>query len=75
MKYLLLLALFVIVLMFLRQAQGARTRRDASRARPPERMVSCAVCKLNLPVSESLFADGRYYCCAAHRSEAPETHG
>lgn len=29
-------------------------------------MVSCAYCGINLPKSESLFVDGKYYCCAAH---------
>lgn len=29
-------------------------------------MVSCAHCGINLPKSESLFVDGKYYCSAAH---------
>jgi hypothetical protein len=74
MKFLLWIAFVVIVLLLLRNTQGARSRRNARRARPPERMVSCAVCKLNQPVSESLCVDGRYYCCAAHQREAEERH-
>ena len=29
-------------------------------------MVSCARCGINLPKSDSLFVDGKYYCSAAH---------
>ena len=74
MKYLLWIAFILIVMMILRKAQGARSRRNAQAAQPPERMVSCAVCKLNQPLSESLFLDGRYYCCAAHQREGRENN-
>ncbi|TMQ77975.1 hypothetical protein ACCUM_2426 [Candidatus Accumulibacter phosphatis] len=33
-------------------------------------MVQCAHCGVNQPVSESVLANGRYYCCAAHLREA-----
>lgn len=35
---------------------------------PPktQEMVGCAHCGINLPKNESLFVDGKYYCCAAH---------
>ena len=29
-------------------------------------MVSCAHCGVHLPKNESLFANEKYYCCAAH---------
>lgn len=29
-------------------------------------MVSCAFCGINLPKSESVKTDEKYYCCAAH---------
>ncbi len=29
-------------------------------------MVSCTYCDINLPKSESLSVDGKYYCCKAH---------
>jgi len=35
-----------------------------------ERMVQCAHCGVNQPLSESLFDQGRYYCCPAHLREA-----
>lgn len=45
------------------------------RPRPPqpgakgagERMVTCARCGLHLPESDSVSADGRFYCSEAHR--------
>ncbi|WP_353847451.1 PP0621 family protein [Accumulibacter sp.] len=45
-------------------------RTDAPRDRAAERMVPCAQCGINQPVSESLLANGRYYCCAAHLRES-----
>ena len=35
---------------------------------PPktQEMVGCAHCGINVPKNESLFVDGKYYCCAAH---------
>ena len=46
----------------------------SSRARPPRQdasprtqdMVSCAQCGINLPKNESLFVDGKYFCCVTH---------
>ena len=35
-----------------------------------ERMVRCAVCGLHHPRSESLVADGRFYCSLAHQQQA-----
>lgn len=29
-------------------------------------MVSCAHCGINLPKSEGVFVDGKYFCSAAH---------
>jgi hypothetical protein len=33
-------------------------------------MVACALCGVNQPVSESILANDRYYCSAAHLREA-----
>jgi uncharacterized protein len=71
MKYLLLIALFFVVLWLLRKAQASRSaRHPPPAARAPEQMVKCAHCGVNQPVSESILTHGRYYCCAAHRHEA-----
>ena len=68
-KYLLLLALIGFLWWLWRKSR--RSADSSERPAPAaERMVSCAYCGLNQPVSESLLAQGRYYCCPAHREEA-----
>ena len=70
-KFLLLIGLALFCWWAWRKAVAARGpvpppagRRDA------ERMVQCSHCGVNQPVSESILADGRYYCCAAHLPES-----
>lgn len=71
MKYLLLIALFFLVLWILRKSQTFRSGgQEPPASRAPERMVRCAHCGVNQPVSESILTRGRYYCCIAHRHEA-----
>lgn len=71
MKYLLLLALFFVVLWLLRKARASRSAdRQPPAVRAPEQMVKCAHCGVNQPISESILTHGRYYCCNAHRLEA-----
>ena len=71
MKYLLLIALFFLVLWFLRKAQAARGVQNPSpSAREPESMVKCVLCGVNQPASESVLSKGRYYCCVAHQVDA-----
>ncbi len=82
MKYLLLLALALVVLWVLRQAgqrrrgpPGEAAKPDAA-ARPatpaePAPMVECVRCGLVLPRSEAVTGrGGAGYCCEAHRAEA-----
>jgi uncharacterized protein len=73
-KYLLLLVLALFACWAWR---GFRKpgRTGAPRDRAAERMVQCAHCGVNQPVSESLLADGRYYCCAAHLRESGNDGG
>jgi len=46
------------------------SRGGGVRGRPPERpsepMVRCAACGLNVPQSEALGRDGRWYCSREH---------
>ena len=55
----------------------ARTKRGAAAQpmREVERMVECAHCGVNQPVSESILANHRYYCCAAHFRQAQSDDG
>ena len=76
MKFLLLVALFLAVFWLLRKASAARSAgRQPPSARASERMVKCAHCGVNQPVSESILTHGRYYCCDAHRLEAESRDG
>jgi len=76
MKFLLLVALFLAVFWLLRKASASRSsERQSPPARASERMVKCAHCGVNQPVSESILTHGRYYCCDAHRLEAESRDG
>jgi uncharacterized protein len=71
MKILFLIVLAIVALLLLRKVQAFRKR-----VQPPpassasERMVKCAHCGVNQPISESVLTHGRYYCCSAHWHEA-----
>jgi uncharacterized protein len=38
---------------------------------PSEAIVSCAACGLNVPQSDALGRDGRWYCSREHLERAP----
>jgi uncharacterized protein len=74
-KYLLLIVLSSVVWWLWRKSRA----RDSVAPPPPvrkdaENMVKCAYCGVNQPISETLQAGERFYCCAAHR-RAAETEG
>ncbi len=75
MKYLLLLAIVLLVLWLLRQKSAGRTP-PAHRAPPPAppapaaEMVACTHCGLHLPRPEAVGGQRGLYCSAAHRQEA-----
>lgn len=74
LKYLLLLLMGLGLWWFWRKASiASRTRRETPLPPPPERMVACAHCGVNQPLSESLCVDGRYFCSEAHRQAAQPT--
>jgi uncharacterized protein len=60
------LAVYAAVRWWQRQS-AIRRSAAARRALGNEDMLSCQVCGLNVPRSEALLADGRAYCCEAHR--------
>ncbi|HZX32768.1 MAG TPA: PP0621 family protein [Rhodocyclaceae bacterium] len=71
-KYLVLLV--VIAVVWWRWRESARPSATVSRPQPPaERMVACAYCGVNQPLSESLAVEDRFYCCDAHRRNGEET--
>ncbi|MDR2508080.1 MAG: hypothetical protein LBD67_08850 [Candidatus Accumulibacter sp.] len=71
MRQALLIVFVIIVLMLLRKGRGRARRtkedRDSPAGHLPERMVECAFCGVNSPVSENVRKLGRYYCCEQHR--------
>ncbi len=67
MKYLLLFALLFLVLWIVRKNRERTSTPPPPAARPPERMVTCAYCGVNLPLSESVHSGNRHYCCVEHQ--------
>jgi uncharacterized protein len=78
MKFLLVIAVVVLVLWLARGARGpaVRQRREAPRGKPPalEEMVRCAHCGVHLPRSEALPGRGGLFCGSAHRTEHEREH-
>lgn len=78
MKYLLVLAVVLAVIWFVRNHRPDRpapkSRKDPPRQdtlAPPQDMVRCPICSLHLPRADALPGrDGRLYCCADHRAQA-----
>ena len=70
MKYLMLIAFFVLVLLALRKAGRVRAGVKPIAEREPERMVVCAYCGVNQPLSESIVSSARYFCCVEHQRAA-----
>ena len=78
MKYLLVMALVLVVFWLWRHNRQAE-RNEAASARPrtqsnqePEvtEMVACDVCQVHLPRSEALIGSKGIYCSDAHRRQA-----
>ncbi len=79
MKYLVLVAIVLAVIWFIRlnrpggPAKGERAppKTGPEALPPPQDMVRCPVCSLHLPRTDALPGkDGRLYCCAEHRVRA-----
>lgn len=74
MKYLLLLAIVLAVIWFLRsnrrgEERGKEPPRQQGTPGEPQDMVRCQVCSVHLPRTDALPGPGeRYYCCADHRA-------
>ncbi len=61
-------AIVVVIYLLLKSFRGRAPRHEApDRA---EDMVRCARCGVHLPRSESILADGKFYCSEAHRHES-----
>jgi len=71
MKYLVLLAVILAVVWYVRQGRPPQPPRPRTESPPPPQdMVQCPVCSVHLPRTDALAGpDGRLYCCAEHRSQ------
>jgi uncharacterized protein len=75
MKYLLVLAIVLVVFWYLRNnRRGEPTGKPAAAPGPAtasQDMVQCPICSVHLPRTDALPGpDGRLYCCAEHRLRA-----
>ena len=69
-KLLLIVAFTIGIVLWFKYMAGGRGRvrdDDKSKTRPVEDMVRCVVCKVNLPRSEAVLSQGKFYCCDDHR--------
>lgn len=65
-KLLLIVAFTIGIVLWFKYLAGKRDvlpRKEKS----AEDMVRCAVCQVNLPRSEALLSQGKFYCCDEHR--------
>lgn len=72
MKYLIVLAVVLVVIWFVRNHRRDAKPKDGPPPQTaldqPQDMVRCPVCALHLPRADALPGrDGRLYCCAEHR--------
>jgi len=65
-KFILLVVLALVAYLAIKGVSRGRSR-PAARETPPERMVACGHCGLNLPASEAVADGGGFYCCEEHR--------
>lgn len=74
MKYLLVLAVVLVVAWYWRSSRRRDEPRKPSKRAPaaqPQDMVQCPVCSVHLPRADALPGpDGQLYCCAEHRLRA-----
>jgi len=72
-KFLLLIALAIVVYLFFRGFRRDASIRDSARTSQPrnrstpEDMVRCGVCGVHLPRSESFTSSGKFFCSDEHR--------
>lgn len=68
-KLLLIVAFTIGIVLWFKFLAGKRDELPREE-KSPEDMVRCVVCKVNLPRSEALLSQGKFYCCDEHRRRA-----
>lgn len=66
-RLLFLLAVIIVVYLLLKSYRKQAPKQDVSAS--AEEMVRCAQCGVHLPKSESILANGNFYCSDAHHRE------
>lgn len=77
-KFLLVIAVFVVVYLFLRTYRGrdeAVPPPAAAAAKHGEDMVRCRICGVHLPKSEAVTSRGEIYCSKEHLQLADRERG
>jgi uncharacterized protein len=73
-KYLIVIAVVLLVLWWVRGNRGNREQASGTNAPKtalPQDMVQCPVCSVHLPRADALPGPGgQLYCCAEHRQSA-----
>lgn len=64
---LLLIVAFTLAIVFWFKHMAGKRKELPREEKSPEDMVRCEVCKVNLPRSEALLSQGKFYCCDEHR--------
>ncbi len=64
-KILLIVAFTIGIVVWFKYLAGKREVLPR-KEKMPEDMVRCQVCQVNLPRSEALLSQGRFYCCDEH---------
>jgi uncharacterized protein len=63
-RLILIIVIFALVFWLLKSYRKQAPKHDETHK--TQDMVGCAHCGVNLPKSESLFVEGKYYCCTEH---------
>jgi uncharacterized protein len=68
-KIIVVILVTVLVVYLLRRMADKRIQPPKKSAgQPIEDMVRCRKCGVNLPRSEAILSQGRFYCCDEHRN-------
>ena len=62
-----ILLVILVVYLFKRMAGRNEAPPKSPGSKAAEDMVKCKICGVNLPRSEAVLSQGRFYCCDEHR--------
>jgi uncharacterized protein len=63
----LLVLLVVLAVLWFKRKAAPRKPPSQDEVKPAEDMVRCQVCGVNLPRSEAILSQGRFFCSDEHR--------